>query len=277
MTDLRFIPGQAVDAKFAMRVGAFRVAEYRIKNMLKWWDAIVAFGLGNPILYLVSIGIGIGSLVDKSTGGQALGGASYLQFVAPALLATAAIQGVMDETTFPVFSGFLWDKHFFAIGATSVSARQLANGIFLAACLRGIIQVFLYGVILILFGAIPIASFFPLVLSSLLAGFGFGAVMLAIMARIKKDDGVFAIISRFVVAPMFLFSGTFYPLSGMPIYLQWVGWISPLWHATDVGRVLTIGQPIEPWLMVVHFAYFVAMLIGGLALSYPPFEKRLYE
>jgi lipooligosaccharide transport system permease protein len=115
------------------------------------------------------------------------------------------------------------------------------------------------------------------VLSSLLAGFGFGAVMLAVIARVKKDDGVFALISRFVIAPMFLFSGTFYPLSGMPIYHQWVGWISPLWHATDVGRVLTLGQPTEPLLMVVHFAYFVAMLIGGLALSYPPFEKRLYE
>jgi len=277
MTDLRFVPGQAVDVKRAMRLGAFRVAEYRIKNMLKWWDAIVAFGLGNPILYLVSIGIGIGSLVDKSTGGHALGGVSYLQFVAPALLATAAIQGVMDETTFPVFSGFMWEKHFFAISATAVTARQIANGIFLAACLRGIIQVVLYGVVLILFGAIPIASFVPLVLSSLLAGFGFGAVMLAVIARVKKDDGVFALISRFVIAPMFLFSGTFYPLSGMPIYLQWVGWISPLWHATDVGRVLTIGQPIEPWLMAVHFAYFVAMLIGGLALTYPTFEKRLYE
>jgi lipooligosaccharide transport system permease protein len=277
MTDLRFTPGQAVDAKRAMRLGAFRVAEYRLKNMLKWWDAILAFGLGNPILYLVSIGIGIGSLVDKSTGGHALGGVSYLQFVAPALLASAAIQGVMDEVTFPVFAGFMWEKFFFAIGATAVSAKQIANGVFLAACVRGVLQVFMYGIVLILFGAIPLASFFPLVLSSLLAGFGFGAVMLAVMARIKKDDGIFAIISRFIIAPMFLFSGTFYPLSGMPIYLQWVGWISPLWHATDVGRVLTIGQPIEPWLMVIHFAYFLAMLIGGLALAYPPFKARLAE
>jgi lipooligosaccharide transport system permease protein len=277
MTDLRFTPGQAVDAKRAMRLGAFRVAEYRLKNMLKWWDAILAFGLGNPILYLVSIGIGIGSLVDKSTGGHALGGVSYLQFVAPALLASAAIQGVMDEVTFPVFAGFMWEKFFFAIAATAVSAKQIANGVFLAACVRGLLQVFMYGIVLMLFGAIPPASFLPLVLSSLLAGFGFGAVMLAVMARIKKDDGVFAIISRFIIAPMFLFSGTFYPLSGMPIYLQWVGWISPLWHATDVGRVLTIGEPIAPWLMVVHFAYFVAMLIGGLALTYPPFKARLAE
>lgn len=277
MSDLRFVPGQAVDAKRAIRLGAFRVAEYRLKNMLKWWDAILAFGLGNPILYLVSIGIGIGSLVDKSTGGHAFGGASYLQFVAPALLASAAIQGVMDEVTFPVFAGFMWEKFFFAISATAVSSRQIANGVFLAACIRGVLQVVMYGIVLILFGAIPVASFFPLIFSSLLAGFGFGAVMLAVMARIKKDDGVFALISRFVIAPMFLFSGTFYPLSGMPIYLQWIGWISPLWHSTDVGRVLTLGQPIEPWLMVVHFAYFVAMLVGGLALSYGPFQKRLSE
>jgi len=277
MSDLRFVPGQAVNARRAIRLGAFRVAEYRLKNMLKWWDAILAFGLGNPVLYLVSIGIGIGSLVDKSTGGHALGGVPYLQFVAPALLASAAIQGVMDECTFPVFAGFMWEKYFFAISATAVSARQIANGVFLAAAVRGVLQVFMYGIVLLMFGAIPLVSFFPLMFSSLLAGFGFGAVMLAVMGRIKKDDGVFALISRFVIAPMFLFSGTFYPLSGMPIYLQWIGWISPLWHATDVGRVLTIGQPTEPWLMAVHYLYFVAMLVGGLLFTYPAFQKRLAE
>lgn len=277
MSDLKFVPGQAVNVRHAMRVGAFRVAEYRLRNMAKWWDAIIAFGIGNPVLYLVSVGIGIGALVDHSTGGHGIGGVSYLQFVAPALLASAAMQGMSDEVTFPVLEGFTWSKYFFAIGGTVISPKQIVNGIYLAAFVRGIWTVLTYGLILLAFQAIPLASFFPLILSSLLAGCGWTAVMMAVSSHIKDDDGFFAIIGRFVIAPMFLFSGTFYPLSQMPIYLQWIGWISPLWHSTDVGRVLTIGQPTDPWLMVVHFAYFVAMFFGGFAFTYPVFARRLAE
>ena len=89
------------------------VAEYRLRNMSKWFAAIVAFGLGNPVLYLLSVGIGIGALVDANSGGVNPLGVPYLTFLAPALLATAAIQSAMDETTFPTMQGFLWDKSFF--------------------------------------------------------------------------------------------------------------------------------------------------------------------
>ena len=116
--DIKFVPGEAVDVDNAVRFGAYRVAEYRIRTITKWWGSIVAFGLGNPILFLLSVGLGVGALVDANNGAESLGGVGYLQFVAPALLAAAAIQGVMDEVTFPTMDGFVWDKAFFAIGAT---------------------------------------------------------------------------------------------------------------------------------------------------------------
>lgn len=277
MTDLNFVPGQAVDVDLAVRNGAWRVAEYRLRQVTKWWGSIVAFGLGNPILFLLSVGLGVGSLVDANNGAEALGGVGYLQFVAPALLAAAAIQGVMDEVTFPTMDGFVWDKAFFAIGATSVSPKQIANGVMIVALLRGLFTTVLYLGILLAFGAIPIASVLPLLLTSMFAGWGWASLMLAFTARLESDDGYFAIISRFVVTPLFLFSGTFYPLEQMPIYLQPIGWVSPIWHSTELGRFLSYGAEIEPLMFFVHFGYLALMGVVGMSLAYPKFHQRLLK
>lgn len=275
MTDLKFTPGSVVDAKRAMRLGALRVAEYRFFSMSKSMGAVIANGLGNPILYLLSVGLGIGALVDANTGGAGVGGVSYLVFVAPALLAAAAIQGVMDEVTFPTMDGFVWDKLFFAINATAVSSRQIADGVMIVALTRGLFQTSLYLVILVAFGAVPLGSVLGLLASSMLAAWAWSTVMLAVTARLERDEGYFAIISRFVIAPMFLFSGTFYPLDQMPIFLQPLGWISPLWHATELGRNLSYGMEVDPIMFWVHLGYLAIMGVIGMSLAYPKFAERL--
>lgn len=275
MSDLKFKPGQAVNPARAIRRGALAVAEYRLFTMTKWMGAIITFGLGNPIIYLVSIGLGIGALVDANTGGQGINGVPYLQFVAPALLATAAINSVQDEVTFPVLQGFVWDKMFYAMNNTPINSRQIANGVMLTAVLRGILTVIIYELVLLVFGAVPLASMFPLFFSSMLGALAFGGAMLAVTVRIENDDAMFSIIWRFVLAPMFLFSGTFYPLEQMPIYLQWIGWISPLWHSTQLGRFLSYGMPLEPWQLVMHIGLLVAVFVAGMLLAYPKFESRL--
>ncbi|MEY3561498.1 MAG: hypothetical protein RL068_650 [Actinomycetota bacterium] len=272
---LQFQPGRMVDPRRAVRFGAWRVAEYRFYSMSKWMGSVIAFGLGNPILYLISVGLGIGALVDANTGGGGILGVSYLQFVAPALLASAAIQGVMDEVTFPTMDGFVWDKLFFAINATSVSARQIADGVMIVALARGLFTTLLYLAVLLFFGAVPLSSVIPLVLSSMLAAWGWSAVMLAITARLERDEGYFALIGRFVIAPMFLFSGTFYPLEQMPIYLQPIGWVSPLWHAVQLGRHLSYGLELEPGMILVHLGYLAIMGIVGMFFVYPKFKERL--
>jgi lipooligosaccharide transport system permease protein len=275
LTDLKFKPGQAVDPVRAMRRGALAVAEYRLYSMSKWMGALISFGLGNPVIYLVSIGLGIGALVDINTGGQGIDGITYIQFVAPALLATAAINAVQDEVTFPTLQGFVWDKMFYAMYNTPISSRQIANGVMLAAIVRGIFTVLLYEVVLVLFQAIPLASFLPLFLSAMGASIAFAAAMLAVTVRIENDDALFAIIGRFIIAPMFLFSGTFYPLDQMPVYLQWIGWVSPLWHSTQLGRFLSYGMPIELWQFVMHAGFLTLLFAIGMFLSYPKFEERL--
>ena len=274
MAELTYKPGTAVDSKRSVRWGALRVAEYRFYSMSKWMGSILAFGLGNPILFLLSVGLGIGALVDANNGSETLG-VNYLQFVAPALLAAAAIQGVMDEVTFPTLDGFVWDKLFFAINATSVSARQIASGVMIVALGRGLFTTLLYLGVLLAFGAVPLSSFFPLLFTSMLAGWGWASIMMAITARLENDEGYFAVIGRFVVAPMFLFSGTFYPLEQMPIFLQPIGWILPLWHSTELGRTFSYDYPIEPYMLFVHLGYLALMGAVGMALTYPKFEERL--
>lgn len=272
---LDFRPGSAVDPKRAVRFGAWRVAEYRFYSMSKWMGSVLAFGLGNPILYLISVGLGIGALVDANTGGGGILGVPYIQFVAPALLASAAIQGVMDEVTFPTMDGFVWDKLFFAINATSVSARQIADGVMIVALGRGLFTTLMYLGVLLAFGAVPLSSVIPLLLSSMLAAWGWSSVMLAITARLERDEGYFALIGRFVIAPMFLFSGTFYPLEQMPIYLQPLGWISPLWHSVQLGRHLSYGMELADGMFLVHIAYLAIMGIVGMRFVYPKFKERL--
>jgi lipooligosaccharide transport system permease protein len=103
----------------------------------------------------------------------------------------------------------------------------------------------------------------------------FGAIMLMGASFVKQDDGIFAVVNRFIITPMFMFSGTYYPLAVLPIYLQWIGWISPMWHATEIGRYLSYGHQVEPWLLLVHFSYLGLMLVSGLAIGGWQFTRRL--
>jgi len=119
-----------VDAARVAARGALFVTEARLRTMLKWIWLILSIAIANPVLYLVSIGLGLGSYIDKNTGAMGVDGVSYLTFLAPALLATAAIQGAMDETIYPTLEGFKWNKTFFSMNATPLSGNQIAMGVF---------------------------------------------------------------------------------------------------------------------------------------------------
>ena len=253
---------------------SFRVAEYRLRNMWKWRNSILAFGLGNPVLYLVSIGLGVGALVDANSP-AGIEGVSYLVFLAPALLATAAIQAGQDEVTFPTLAGFIWQRLFFDMRATSLTGGQIADGVLLAAAVRIAFTTIAYWLVLWLFGAVPLDSALPLIAVSTLAGVCWGGVSLALSARAKDDGGFIAVMWRLVIMPMFLFSGTFYPLSALPLALQWIGWISPLWHATELGRWLSYGAPLPLWQAALSAVYLLALGTVGLLLGRRFFEGRL--
>jgi lipooligosaccharide transport system permease protein len=99
--------------------------------------------------------------------------------------------------------------------------------------------------------------------------------MLFAAAKIEKEDQFFNVLGRLVLMPMFLFSGTFFPLSSMPIYLQPIGWVSPLWHATELGREAAYDYGISSLMVMVHFTVLALLLVVGLVLAARQFEKRL--
>jgi lipooligosaccharide transport system permease protein len=131
-----------------------------------------------------------------------------------------------------------------------------------------------YGFMLV-FGAVPRISGVVDIVVAVLVGMAVGIMIMAYTSTITEDHGQMAIIQRFILMPMFLFSGTFFPITNLPIYLQWIGWISPLWHGTQLGRVLSYGLVEPGWLTVVHVVYLAALAAVGWSLSARQFTKRL--
>ena len=264
-----------IDVPQIQRFGALYIASARLKSMSKWRTIIAAVDIGNPLFYLIAIGIGIGVLVEQGSGTSGTNGIKYIAFIAPALLANTAITGVMDETVFPTIEGFKWRKLFFAQNATPITGRQIAIGVYLAALCRAVFSVIVYYLLLLAFNVVDFGVSAWLVPVAIFGGASFGALMLFAAAKIEKEDQFFNVLGRLVLMPMFLFSGTFFPLSSMPIYLQPIGWVSPLWHATELGREAAYDYGISSLMVMVHFTVLALLLVAGLVLAARQFEKRL--
>lgn len=275
MVTIRQGSAQLVNSEKVKLRGALYVAESRIRIMLKWIWLILGIAVANPILYLISVGIGLGGLIDQSVGPAGVDGVKYLTFLAPALLAQAAIQGAMDESVYPTIEGFKWHKTFFSMNSTPLTGNQIAIGVFLAAFVRTIYTVLLYYGVMWFFGALDSPTAWLAIPTAIFAGISFGALMQALAARLENENIFFVVLGRFIMMPLFLFSGTFFPLTSMPFFLQWIGWISPLWHATELGRYLTYGHAISPMMLWIHFLLLATMLVVGLYLSARIFTKRL--
>lgn len=255
--------------------GAWYVTEHMVRAMRAYGWTIVVGALGQPILYLLGLAVGLAALIDVPIvdGGREV---SYLVFVAPALLMTATISVASEEFTYPVMAGFKWRRYFFGFNASPLSSAQIATGVVFGATARMVVVAVAYFAFLCLFGAVPLLTTgWIAVLVGLLAGLAFGAPLLAYASSLQDDRGQFALVQRFVFMPMFLFSGTFYPLVTLPVWLQWIGWISPLWHATELGRALTYARDESILMIVVHIAYLTTLSVGGYLLARRIFTRRL--
>ena len=264
-----------VDAAKVAARGALFVTEARLRAMVKWIWLIIGLAIANPVLYLVSIGLGVGAYIDKNTGGMGVDGVSYITFLAPALLATAAIQGAIDESVYPTLEGFKWNKTFFSMNSTPLSGNHIAMGVFFNSLVRVIFTAVIYWLVMLAFGVLESSRAWLAIFTAVMAGAAFGAMMQALAGMLENEDIFFTVLQRFVIMPLFLFSGTFYPLTNMPIYLQWIGWISPLWHATELGRWLSYGHEISSLMLYTHFIFLNSLLLIGIIASRRIFTRRL--
>lgn len=254
------------------RYGAWYVAEHRLRAMRAFAASLIVLMFGNPLLYLLSLGLGLASLVSTD-----VNGVSYLVFVAPALLAGAAFTAGAEESTYPVLVGFKFNPVFYAMAASPISPKQVAQGIFIGTAVRVIPTVIVYYGVMLAFGAVPSAVGALSILTASMLGMTVATLVTWYTATVEDDKGQMAVIMRFVIMPLFLFSGTFFPLSQLPIFLQWIGWLSPLWHGTQLGRVLSYGMEEPIWLTAGHVVYLAVLFAIGWRGTLRVVERRLLK
>jgi len=254
------------------RYGSWYVAEHRIRGIRSYYKTLLFTAIGSPFMYLFALGVGLATLVDRHNG---LGGTSYLAFVAPALIASAAVTAAVEECTYPILMGFKWNPIFFGMNAAPISGAQIVNGIFIAVLARLLPTTIIYYLVMLVFGAVPSPLGVFDIPIAVLTGMAFGLVIASYMATVEQEVGQPAFIQRFIIIPLFLFSGTFFPLSQMPIFLQWIGWISPLWHGTELGRVVSYGAVEPGWLTIVHVLYPIALCLYGWRRTQVVVTRRL--
>lgn len=242
------------------RWGAWYVTEHKIRQMRGYVGTLLATALGTPVLYLFAFGIGLATLITDNVGPTP--GVSYLEFVAPALLASAAVLVAMEEYTFGILLGLKWNATYVGMNASPITGRQIVDGIMLFVLLRMIVTCGIYFLVMLAFGAVDSPGSVLTVVAGLLAGFAFSPIA-AYSATIQEDRGQFAILQRTIILPLTLFSGTVFPLTQLPLFLQWIGWLSPLWHASELGRQFVYGPTEAIWLTVIHVGYLLLLgLIG---------------
>lgn len=258
------------------RWGAWYVAEHRFVGLRAYLQTIVSTTIGNPLIYLFAMGTGLGALVSHNLGPDAVDGTSYLAFIAPALIVSNAVSVITIEFSYPIVSGFKWNPIFTAMNSAPISPGQIIDGQLIFGAMELVGASLVYFAFLLLFGAVPhLAAGVLTVGVSALAGLAFGAPVMAYSATIDEDRGQLPMLFRFVVLPLSLFSGTYFPLTSMPVYLQWIGWVSPIWHAAQLGRDLDYGAHEPDWLIAAHLAYLVALFVAGWLLARRVAARRL--
>ena len=239
------------------------------------WRATAISSLLQPLLFLVAFGVGFGRLIDASDrAAQVTGGVPYLVYLAPALLVIGAMQTAAFESTYPILSAFAWQRTYWSVTATPVTPGQLAGGQLTWIALRLTLSGAAYLLVVVLFGAMYGLGVLASLVFAVLSGMAFSAPLVAFSAVQENEGTAFTAVFRFVVVPMTLFSGTFFPISLLPGVIQPLAWISPLWHGTELARGAVLGT-VTLWPAFGHITYLMALLLVGVLLSRWRFRVRL--
>lgn len=253
---------------------AARVLEHRARQYRRTFRASIFSSFGTPVLFLTAMGFGLGAYVDRGQD-AALGGYTYLQFLAPGLLASTVMQSGSFEATFPILGGLQWNKIFHAMFATPIRARDIALGNIAWITVRLTLIATIFAAFIVLFGASRSPLIVLAVPVAVLTGLAFAIPIMAFTATQRTPDR-FATIFRFGITPLFLFSGTFFPMDNLPEAIRPIAWLSPLWHGVDLCRSLmlgTIGQ--QPVLAAAHLVILLALVVGGSLAAFRTMERRL--
>lgn len=254
--------------------GIARVLEHNAVVFRRTWRGSIFSTFLAPVLFLTSMGIGLGGYVDRG-GSAALSGVSYLAFLAPGLLAAGAMQTAVGESTYSIMSKIVWQKNYQAMLATPLAVRDLLLGELVWIAARLALTTSVFFVVMILFGAVHSPTAVLAVPAAILTGLAFAAPIVAFSATQHNDAG-FSVIFRFIVTPLFLLSGTFFPVERLPALVQPIAWVTPLYHGVALARGISLGT-LEPAAAAIHLVVLGAFVIVGAALGLLAYQRRLFR
>jgi len=249
-----------------------RSMRYWLYQYKRTWRGSITTSFLYPVLYLAAMGLGLGSLVHHHV--HAVGGqARYLDFLAPGLLASTAMQIGGNEAMYPVMGAIKWQRSYFAMLATPLTVIDVLVGHLAWIAMRLLMVTSIYLVIMTAFGTVhsPLAVLALPV--GVLTGLAFAAPIAAFAATQQNDTG-FSSIYRFGLIPLFLFSGTFFPIGQLPGWLQPVAQATPLYHGVALCRGLVLGH-VAAGPAMAHLAYLVVLTAVGFVLANGTYRRRL--
>ena len=251
-----------------------RVFEHRWVQYRRTFRSTIFSSFLSPVLFLTAMGLGLGSYVSDSAT-NSMGGVSYLVFLAPGLLAATAMQSAAFEATFPIMGGLVWNRVFHAMFATPISARDIALGNLAWIDARLTLIASIFTLVMVLFGAAKSPLVVLAIPAAVLTGMAFAAPIAAFSAT-QKTPNKFNAIFRFGITPLFLFSGTFFPLESLPEVVRPLAWLTPLYHGAALARGLSLGTaPDDPLLAAIHVLVLVACVVVGTWVAIRTIERRL--
>lgn len=249
----------------------FRVVEREALVFARLWRGIAFSTFVAPVLFLGAMGIGLGGLVKAHSG--TVDGLSYLDFVAPGLLVATAAQLAASESMWPVLGGVKWMRQFHGVVATPIGPGELFSGFVLWVVLRSMLGAAAFLLVAVLLGAVPSAWGILAVPAAGLCSGAFAALLAAYSISLDSDLS-FPMIMRLGVLPLFLFSGTFFPINQLPSGLRPLAVLSPLWHGVELGRAATTGNFDAP-AIAAHIGVLLGLIALGAFLGLRTFTKRL--
>ena len=264
------VPGDLVPSGWSLAV---RQLQFWLTNYRRTWRGSIYSSVLNPLLFLGAMGLGLGSLVNQH-GTARLGGVSYLAFLAPGLLAAAAMETGVGEATYPVYGSVKWNKTYQAATASPLRPADIFHGHMLFVALRLTMNCAIFLAVSAVLGAVH--SFWALASLpvAVLTGVTFNATIES-WAITRTRDTSFAVIFRFGMIPLFLFSGTFFPVTQLPAWFRPVAYLTPLWHGVSLCRALNLGT--ADWgQALIDVAYLAALATIGILAGHRSYRRRLY-
>ncbi|HEX4518133.1 MAG TPA: ABC transporter permease [Gaiellaceae bacterium] len=237
------------------------------------WRGTIVISVANPLLFLLGIGVGLGHLVDQN-GSSTLAGVSYSAFFAPGLLAASAMQTAYLESGGRVAGAAGWVGSYRAAATTPLEPAQIMAGHLLFVAFRVLVSSAAFVVVMAAFGVADGWWAIATLPAALLTGLAFAAPVAAWAVGLRSLARINAAF-RFVVMPMYMFSGTFFALDQLPRGLRIVAYALPLAQGVALCRSLSLGTATTPGVLA-HIAYLLAFVVVGMAAARVTYRRRLH-